>query len=95
MNSTFQVPVNLAHTTHPKGYRCAPSSGRHWLSPHTTIDDVRKVNPSLENLITTCTGSGIAARAGVLGGKRPTTNRAAWNTITPIGPNVTWTSPTR
>ncbi|KAL2160091.1 hypothetical protein VTH06DRAFT_1746 [Thermothelomyces fergusii] len=56
---------------------------------------IRDVFPSLRYLITICTGAGIAAQAGVLDGYRATTNKAAWNIITPMGPNVKWVSPAR
>lgn len=46
--------------------------------------------PSLEYLITVCTGAGLAAKSGVLDGKRATTNKSAWSTVTAWGPNVEW-----
>lgn len=46
--------------------------------------------PSLEYLITVCTGAGLAAKSGVLDGKRATTNKSAWSTVTAWGPNVNW-----
>lgn len=51
--------------------------------------------PSLKYLITICTGAGLAAKSGVLDGRRATTNKAAWSTITSYGPNTTWISPAR
>ncbi|KAK2599845.1 hypothetical protein N8I77_011567 [Diaporthe amygdali] len=45
---------------------------------------------SLEYLITICTGAGLAAKSGVLDGRRATTNKSAWSTITAWGPNVDW-----
>ncbi|KAG5641820.1 hypothetical protein DXG03_004162 [Asterophora parasitica] len=42
------------------------------------IDFIAKVYPSLQYLITVCTGAGVAARAGVLDGKRATTNKRSW-----------------
>lgn len=58
------------------------------LGPETEY--IRKVFPSLQYLITICTGAGIAAQAGVLDGYRATTNKAAWASITKQGPNVKW-----
>ena len=46
--------------------------------------------PSLEYLITVCTGAGLAAKSGVLDGRRATTNKSAWSTVTAWGPNVNW-----
>ncbi|KAL2155364.1 hypothetical protein VTH82DRAFT_105 [Thermothelomyces myriococcoides] len=56
---------------------------------------IRDVFPSLQYLITICTGAGIAAKAGVLDGYRATTNKAAWEETTAMGPNVKWVSPAR
>ncbi|KAG7285306.1 hypothetical protein NEMBOFW57_009928 [Staphylotrichum longicolle] len=56
---------------------------------------IRKLFPKLEYLITICTGAGIAAQSGVLDGHRATTNKAAWNTMVPMGPKVKWVSPAR
>lgn len=41
-------------------------------------------------LITICTGAGLAARAGVLDGKRATTNKNAWEETAVLGPRVEW-----
>ncbi|KAL2259491.1 hypothetical protein VTK26DRAFT_6832 [Humicola hyalothermophila] len=54
------------------------------------IEYIRKVFPRLQYLITICTGAGIAAQSGVLDGHRATTNKAAWDQITAMGPNVKW-----
>jgi transcriptional regulator GlxA family with amidase domain len=54
------------------------------------LEYIRKVTPSLQYLITICTGAGIAAQAGVLDGHRATTNKRAWNEMIPRGPNVKW-----
>ncbi|KAK4228377.1 class I glutamine amidotransferase-like protein [Podospora fimiseda] len=59
------------------------------------ISFIKQIFPSLEYLITICTGASLAAQAGVLDGYRATTNKAAWWTITPLHPNVNWTVPAR
>lgn len=64
-------------------------------SSEPVVDFVRKTYPKVKYLLTTCTGAGVAARAGVLDGKRATTNKAAWNEIVKMGPNVKWVSPAR
>ncbi|KAI1639337.1 DJ-1/PfpI family protein [Biscogniauxia mediterranea] len=63
------------------------------VSPVT--DFIRETYPKLKYLITVCTGAGLAAKAGVLDGRRATTNKASWATITAMGPNTTWVSPAR
>ncbi|KAF5379534.1 hypothetical protein D9615_006543 [Tricholomella constricta] len=54
------------------------------------IDFVAKVYPSLKYLITVCSGAGIAARAGVLDGKRATTNKMSWAPSIALRTQVTW-----
>lgn len=54
------------------------------------IDFIRNIYPQLRHLITVCTGSGLAARAGVLDGKRATTNKRAWEETVAVRSQVTW-----
>ncbi|KAJ6024316.1 hypothetical protein N7540_005113 [Penicillium herquei] len=54
------------------------------------IEFIKTVYPSLKYLITVCTGSGLAARAGVLDGKRATTNKRAWKDTTAVRDAVIW-----
>jgi len=60
-----------------------------------TIKFVRDVYPKLGYLMTVCTGSGIAARAGVLDGKRATTNKLSWAQTIAHGPKVKWVAEAR
>lgn len=57
---------------------------------NTTIAFVKERFPTVQYLLTVCTGAGIAARAGVLDGKYATTNKRAWAETTAWGPNVKW-----
>ena len=41
-------------------------------------------------LLTVCTGAGLAARAGLLDGKKATTNKAAWDWATSQGQATAW-----
>ncbi|KAJ5478023.1 hypothetical protein N7530_003532 [Penicillium desertorum] len=54
------------------------------------VSYIGNVYPQLGYLITVCTGSGLAARAGVLDGKRATTNKMAWAETTGLAVNVDW-----
>lgn len=54
------------------------------------IQYAREVYPSLKYIMSICTGATILARAGILDGKRATTNKRAWKWATSTGPNVTW-----
>lgn len=53
-----------------------------------TLEFIAKTAPKVKHVLTICTGSALAARAGIMDGKRATTNKMSW----PIqfGPNTTW-----
>jgi transcriptional regulator GlxA family with amidase domain len=54
------------------------------------LDYISTTFPSLRWLFTVCTGSGLAAKAGVLDGLSATTNKRAWREITAWRPQVKW-----
>ena len=54
------------------------------------VEFIRKTYPKLKYLITICTGASLAARAGVLDGKRATTNKMMWKSIADASPGVQW-----
>ncbi|KAJ3735072.1 class I glutamine amidotransferase-like protein [Lentinula guzmanii] len=53
-------------------------------------DFVRRTYPSLKYLMTICNGSWVAARAGVLDGRRATSNKQGWAITKEVGPKVNW-----
>ncbi|KAI0744269.1 class I glutamine amidotransferase-like protein [Daedaleopsis nitida] len=69
----------------PGGYgaRTTPTDG-------PVVEFVRRVYPHVKYVITVCTGADIAARAGVLDGKRATTNKARWRDVANASPAVKW-----
>ncbi|KAF6841589.1 DJ-1/PfpI family protein [Colletotrichum plurivorum] len=81
------------YATAPKDIEVLMIPGGLWTrSPNlnATISYVRETYPKLRYLISICTGASIAARAGVLDGKRATTNKASWAATIASGPEVEW-----
>jgi transcriptional regulator GlxA family with amidase domain len=56
----------------------------------SAVDYIQRVFPSLQYLITVCTGSGLAARAGVLDSKGATTNKLSWKATAALRSEVKW-----
>jgi putative intracellular protease/amidase len=56
---------------------------------------LKSVYPSLKYLLTICTGSGLAAAAGILDGHRATGNKAVWDRLTSFGPKTYWVAHAR
>ncbi|RDK45095.1 class I glutamine amidotransferase-like protein [Aspergillus phoenicis ATCC 13157] len=56
---------------------------------------IRTVYPTLKYLLTVCTGGKLAARAGVLDGKRATTNKNDWEGVVRDAPGVQWVKEAR
>ncbi|TFK79897.1 class I glutamine amidotransferase-like protein, partial [Polyporus arcularius HHB13444] len=54
------------------------------------VSFIEKTYPKLKYLITICNGVELAARAGVLDGKRATGNKDTWQTTIAVRPQVHW-----
>ncbi|KAJ4862589.1 DJ-1/PfpI family domain-containing protein [Trichoderma breve] len=54
------------------------------------VDFIEATFPSLRFLLTVCTGSALAARAGVLDGKNATSNKLSFEWVMTQGHNVKW-----
>ncbi|KAF8997850.1 class I glutamine amidotransferase-like protein [Cyathus striatus] len=93
-NSDFAqsvVPTHTFETVPPLDVLILPG-GR---ANENVVKFIQKVYPTLQYLFTVCTGSGIAARAGVLDGKNATTNKMVWSKTTALRPQVNWVTHAR
>jgi len=53
-------------------------------------DLIKKRFSKIKYLLTVCTGSALAAQAGVLDGYKATSNKSLWHWVITQGPNVNW-----
>ncbi|KAI9703103.1 MAG: hypothetical protein M1820_005975 [Bogoriella megaspora] len=86
----------------PGGFGSAdplPSGGKPDIGGY--VDFARKAFNGLEGrqplkyLFTVCNGTVIAAKAGILDGRKATTNKDGWDAITPLGPKTHWIAKAR
>ncbi|KAI9149900.1 Isonitrile hydratase 6 [Paramyrothecium foliicola] len=85
------VPTHTFETAPPLDVLIVPGGqGTRTQDVAHIVNYIKKTFPSLQYLITVCTGSGLAARAGVLDGKRATTNKLLWDETVALGPRVDW-----
>lgn len=85
------VPTHTFDTAPPLDLLLVPGGqGTRVPGIGSAIEYIREIYPSLQYLITVCTGSGVAARAGVLDGKQATTNKRSWDSTVALRPEVKW-----
>ncbi|KAF1942552.1 class I glutamine amidotransferase-like protein [Clathrospora elynae] len=67
--------------------------GPGWRNPtslNATMAYIRETAPKVRQVLTICTGSALAARAGIMDGKKATSNKSSWATTVAENPNTTW-----
>jgi transcriptional regulator GlxA family with amidase domain len=93
-NSTFGesiVPTHTFENAPPLDVLFIPGGvGTLATDLNSTVAFVAETYPSLQYLVSVCTGARIAARAGILDGRNATTNKLAWNTVVNLGPKTSW-----
>lgn len=60
-----------------------------------TLEYIRSSAAKCGHIITVCNGAALAAQAGILDGKRATTNKAYWKECVAFGPKVNWIAQAR
>ncbi|KAF3047318.1 hypothetical protein E8E11_000954 [Didymella keratinophila] len=68
------------------------TGGPGWRNPtlNTTLDFIAKTAPNVKHVLTICTGSALAARTGIMNGRKATTDKTSWRNAVEAGPNTTW-----
>lgn len=89
------VPTHDLNNAPPLDVLLIPGGRGVRLDIDPLVEFVKRTYPSLKYVLTVCTGSWIAARAGILDGKRATSNKSAWENTKTVGPNVKWVSHAR
>jgi transcriptional regulator GlxA family with amidase domain len=96
-HSNFSESVVPSHTFKHPPYDLdvlfVPGGTGSFAEPPELLDAIEYIKdtyPKLQYLISVCTGAALLARAGVLDGRRATTNKASWAWVTPTGPRVNW-----
>lgn len=85
------VPTHTFKTAPPLDVLIIPGGqGTRYAGIERAVEFTRERFPELQYLITVCTGAGVAARAGVLDGRRAMTNKLSWDSTIALRPEVEW-----
>lgn len=99
LNDQFQQHIVVTHSyaDPPSGVNVLLIPGGFGAREDQTdlINYVRTVEPTLDYLLTVCTGSALAAKAGVLDGCRATSNKRAFEWVKSLSDKVEWVKKAR
>lgn len=99
LNSSVYPSLAPTHTfdTAPDLDVLILAGGPGWRNPglNATLEYIRKTAPKVKHILTICTGSALAARAGIMGGRKATTNKTSWPNVVAAAPNTTWVASAR
>lgn len=85
------VPTHTFKTAPPLDVLVVPGGqGSRAAGLEPAIDFIKEVYPSLQYIISICTGARLVAQAGVLDGKRATTNKLSWQSTITVRSEVDW-----
>lgn len=96
-----QGPRTVVDSTLEDATRCdlllipGGAGTRREIDNSTLIDWIARVSQSAEITMSVCTGSVLLARAGILYGRKATTNKLAFNWVKAQAPSVQWISQAR
>jgi transcriptional regulator GlxA family with amidase domain len=95
LNSSVYPSLTPTHTfdTAPELDVLIIPGGPGWRNPtglNATMAYIRETAPKVQQVLTICTGSALAARAGILHGKKATANKSSWPSTVAANPNTTW-----
>jgi transcriptional regulator GlxA family with amidase domain len=95
LNSSVYLSLTPTHTfeTAPELDVLIIPGGPGWRNPGTLnaiMAYIRETAPKVQHVLTICTGSALAARAGILNGRKATANKSSWPSTVAANPNTTW-----
>ncbi|KAJ4323251.1 hypothetical protein N0V94_001995 [Neodidymelliopsis sp. IMI 364377] len=93
-NSSVYPVIPPTHTfeTAPELDVLILAGGPGWRNPtlNNTLDYIARTAPKVKQVLTICTGSALAARAGIMKGRKATTNKTSWPNAVKAGTDTTW-----
>lgn len=94
LNSSVYPVLPPTHTfeTAPELDVLILAGGPGWRNPtlNATLDYIARTAPKVKQVLTVCTGSALAARSGIMNGRKATTNKTSWPNAIKAGTNITW-----